>query len=239
MKKTYIEAAKQNIMVEIRADDGTQLQQGDYVHIADKLSDLLCDIERKPDDWRIDSSGNSMGAIWYACKNEQTKDNIKTMMKDVMPPEPATFKYCCYGPGEEPYIYPKLRIPAMWVMLTPLDLERRLRRVNQEIDQEVELPDGTKQKRVFRVLGKCDIQGERRNDKGELIGLFTVKLQVDECLFEGLKKLGGHLALGPHTCAIVGKEGYRIFEEIEEDELKKTDNEESKGGEAEEKMEEN
>ena len=139
------------------------------------------------------------------------------MMKDIVPPEPATFKYCCYGPGEEPFIYPKLRIPAMWANLSPSELERRLRSANQEIDQEVSIPDGSKQPRVFRVLGKCNIQGERRNDKGKLVGLFTVRIQMDECLFEGIKKLGGHLALGPHTCAIVGKEGYRIFEEMDED----------------------
>ena len=77
---------------------------------------------------------------------------------------------------------------------------------------------------------------------------------MDECLFEGLKKLGGHLALGPHTCAIVGKEGQRIYEEIEEEELKKVDtteeaekdkeakknNTNGKGGDGEEvKMDEN
>ena len=124
MKKTYIEAAKQYIMVEIRSDDGTELEQCDYHHIADKLSELLCEIERKPDDWKIDCSGNSMGAIWYACKNQATLDNIKIMMKKIIPPEPAEFKYCCYGPGEEPFIYPKLRVPVMWANLTPRERKK-------------------------------------------------------------------------------------------------------------------
>ena len=96
-------------------------------------------------------------------------------------------------------------------------MEIRLRRANEELDKEIELPDGSKIKRVFKVMGKARDGRDKWTDDGELVGLFSVTLQMDEILLEDLKLMRGILQLGPHKCFIEGREGEKLVETIEQE----------------------
>ena len=214
-RMTYREAAQAYTIVEIRSNDGTKLQQGDYNHIADKFTDLLLDVKRVKGDWCVGPSGLSMGAVWYACETRETISCIKLMTPKLEAPEGKKYSYLAFGPGEQPYIYPRLRLPAMWAKKTSEELEARLRRCNELLDQEITMPDNTVRKRVFKVQGKAKDGRDKWNDDGELLGMFSVTLQMDEALLDELIAMQGILQIGPHKCFIEGKEGDRLVEIIE------------------------
>ena len=217
-RMSYREAVLNGYTIcEIRSDNGTKLEQKDYNYLADKLSDLLCEIERVKDDWRIGPSGLSMGAVWYACETKATINSIKVITPKIESIE-GKYKYLAFGPGEQPFVYPRLRLPAKpWANKTSEELENRLRRCNEELDKEIVLPDGTKIKRVFKVIGKARDGRDKWTDDGELVGMFSVTLQMDEILVEELKLMCGILQLGPHKCFIEGKEGEKLVETIEQE----------------------
>ena len=77
------------------------------------------------------------------------------------------------------------------------------------------MPDKTIKKRVFKVQGKANDKRDKFNDDGELLGMFSVTLQMDEAMLDELIEMQGILQLGPHKCFIEGKEGDRLVEIIE------------------------
>ena len=104
----------------------------------------------------------------------------------------------------------------MWAKKTCEELEARLRRYNERLDQEIQMPDKTVKKRVFKVQGKAkDDKRDKFDDKGELIGMFSVTLQMDEALLDELIAMQGILQIGPHKAFIEGKEGSKLVEIIE------------------------
>ena len=103
----------------------------------------------------------------------------------------------------------------MWAKKTSDELEARLRRCNELLDKEIVMPDNTVRKRIYKVQGKAPDGRDKWNAEGELIGMFTVTLQMDEALLDELIEMQGILQLGPHKCFIEGKEGSRLVEIIE------------------------
>ena len=238
---TYAEVAKDNIMLEIRGADGRKLLQRDYDSIAIQFAFKLCEVQRTPDDWEVTQSGMSMGAIWYGVKNETTQNVIKGMVPLLQPAVeiprvPPTTGYKYFGPGERPYLYPRLRVPALWACLTTHEMERLLKRANESIDRSLQDLDGTWRPMIFRVVGKAnDVYRDKRNQEGRLVGLFSVNLEVEAELLTELVELKGILKLGPHQCFIDGKVGELIARLVEEkekevEEAKKKENNEEKEG---------
>ena len=123
--------------------------------------------------------------IWFQVENQKTKETLKKVIAKIDPPvvgdKPASFRYCCYGPGESPIFSLRWRIPVCWANDTPANITKVMRFINPKIKHVTEA-DGSKRESYIKVIRRIH-EARDKYLKNDGNGNITMKVEVEDKLW--------------------------------------------------------